>query len=62
MVHADGSPADPLNIQVRVGTEHYRFMPDGPQLSVHATPSGCAREFLATRSDDKEVAPALVDQ
>ena len=44
MVHADGSPADPLNIQVRVGTEHYRFMPDGPQLMYIPTPSQVAPE------------------
>ena len=43
-VHADGTPGDALNIQVRVGTEHYRFMPDRPQLAYIPTPDHVSSE------------------
>jgi Tol biopolymer transport system component len=33
-----------LNIQVRVGTEHYRFMPDRPQLVYISTPDQVSPE------------------
>jgi len=45
-VHADGTPGETLNIQVRVGTEHYRFMPDRPQLVYIPTPNQVAPEYL----------------
>ena len=43
-MHADGTPGDALNIHVRVGTEHYRFMPDRPQLVYIPTPDQVATE------------------
>ena len=43
-VHADGTPGEALNIQVRVGTEHYRFMPDRPQLVYIPTPNQVSPE------------------
>jgi serine/threonine protein kinase/Tol biopolymer transport system component len=43
-VHADGTPGDALNIHVRVGTEHYRFMPDRPQLVYISTPDQVTTE------------------
>jgi Tol biopolymer transport system component len=46
MVHADGTPAEALNIQVRVGTEHYRFMPDRPQLVYIPTPNQVSPEYF----------------
>jgi Tol biopolymer transport system component len=46
MVHADGSPADPLGIQVRVGTEHYRFVPGRQELVYVPTASQVAEEHL----------------
>ena len=45
-VHADGSPGEALNIQVRVGTEHYRFMPDRPQLVYIPTPDQVSPEYF----------------
>ena len=39
MVHADGTPAETLDIKVRVGTEHYRFVPGRQQLVYIPTPS-----------------------
>ena len=39
MVHADGTPAEALDIKVRVGTEHYRFVPGRQQLVYIPTPS-----------------------
>ena len=45
-VHADGTPGDALNIQVRVGTEHYRFMPDRPQLVYIPTPDQVSSEYF----------------
>ena len=45
-VHADGKPGDALNIQVRVGTEHYRFMPDRPQLVYIPTPDQVSPEYF----------------
>ena len=45
-VHADGAPGDALNIQVRVGTEHYRFMPDRPQLVYIPTPDQVSPEYF----------------
>ena len=45
-VHADGTPGDALNIQVRVGTEHYRFMPDRPQLVYIPTPDQVSPEYF----------------
>jgi len=45
-VHADGTPGDALNIQVRVGTEHYRFMPGRPQLVYIPTPSQVSPEYF----------------
>ena len=45
-VHADGTPGDALNIQVRVGTEHYRFMPDRPQLVYIPTPNQLSAEYF----------------
>jgi serine/threonine protein kinase/Tol biopolymer transport system component len=43
-VHADGTPGEALNIQVRVGTEHYRFIPDRPQLVYIPTPNQTSPE------------------
>ena len=43
-VHADGTPGEALNIQVRVGTEHYRFMPGRPQLVYIPTPNQVSPE------------------
>jgi len=43
-VHADGTPGEGLNIQVRVNTEHYRFMPDRPQLVYIPTPDQVSPE------------------
>jgi serine/threonine protein kinase/Tol biopolymer transport system component len=45
-VHANGTPGDALNIQVRVGTEHYRFMPDRPQLVYIPTPDQVSPEYF----------------
>ena len=45
-VHADGTPGDALNIQVRVGTEHYRFMPERPQLVYIPTPDQVSSEYF----------------
>jgi Tol biopolymer transport system component len=45
-VHADGTPGEALNIQVRVGTEHYRFMPDRPQLVYIPTPNQVSPEYF----------------
>jgi serine/threonine protein kinase/Tol biopolymer transport system component len=45
-VHADGTPGEPLNIHVRVGTEHYRFMPDRPQLVYISTPDQVSPEYF----------------
>ena len=45
-VHADGTPGDALNIQVRVGTEHYRFMPDRPQIVYIPTPDQVSPEYF----------------
>jgi Tol biopolymer transport system component len=44
MIHADGTPAAPLNISVRVGTEHYRFVPGRQQLVYIPTPTQVAPE------------------
>ena len=45
-VHADGTPGEPLNIHVRVGTEHYRFMPDRSQLVYISTPDQVSPEYF----------------
>jgi Tol biopolymer transport system component len=44
MIHADGTPPAPLNISVRVNTEHYRFVPGRQQLVYVPTPSQVAPE------------------
>jgi len=46
-VHADGTPGEVLNIQVRVGTERYRFMPDRPQLVYIPTPDQVSPEYFS---------------
>src|SRR5262249_4001868 len=44
MIRADGTAPVPLNISVRVNTEHYRFVPGRQQLVYVPTPNQVAPE------------------